>query len=96
MNNQYQKLIEYGRLKVFTVQSKSAATITGESAHPFPSYFFQAAVKEKGGDSNHGGPKFLRSSLLSWLQCRDEMEAVPLRGGGRGAGMDNQLHALLL
>ena len=32
----HQKLIEYGRLKVFTVQSKSAATITGESAHRFP------------------------------------------------------------
>ena len=42
-----EKLIEYGRLKVFTVQSKSAATTTGESAHPFPSYSFRKSSNQE-------------------------------------------------
>ena len=43
----HEKLIEYGRLKVFTVQSKSAATTTGESAHPFPSYVLLSKKKQQ-------------------------------------------------
>ena len=82
MNTQPEKLIEYGRLEVFTVQSKSAATTTGESAHPFPSYVLLSKKKQqsikKVEAQTTAAPSFYdhRFSLASL----NDKEAVPWNG----------------
>ncbi len=82
------KLIEYGRLNVFTVKSKSAAAPCGESARLLHPPDLRKNEGGESGDSNHEGAKLLRSPLLHscCCCCCVHIDCCCCRSGVRGCG----------